>query len=282
MSKHKNASADNTSLWLLAVLLSSVGGMGKSLSAEMMALYLKSTSANVQVFSADVQNRLAEKLGSDCVQTIDVDLLDAANDDPLALIKAFAPFTKAVTMAPATGSSIVLDTKAGDDIMILRLMHALQLDRVVADSGGELIVAFVATSNRDAIRALVDGTEKARSVLPAARIVWIQNERTGTVFGPQFDPSSLDIDPIKFAQMRSSVTEFVIARLDDRIWQPVEHAGLNMVQFVQAKPKDLAHLWSDRAGEPLDPLAAALIQRRVSAWIAASMEGVASALKFSV
>jgi hypothetical protein len=76
--------------------------------------------------------------------------------------------------------------------------------------------------------------------------------------------------------------EIVLPRMDDRLWQPVDRApGLNLVKVVTADPAVLAKLWVDRAGNPLDPLSAAVVQRRVATWIAGMMEAAAQAVGFS-
>jgi hypothetical protein len=139
----------------------------------------------------------------------------------------------------------------------------------------------VTTSNLDAMRGLIDATEKACDALPSARIVWVLNQRTGAVFPPGFDPASIGVDAARFRELRAGVTEFVIGRMDDRIWQPVERAGINFMDFVRADPADLAKLWVDERGNCLDTLSAAVVQRRVSAWIAKCMEGAAGVLRFS-
>jgi hypothetical protein len=76
--------------WYFIVTLSAVGGQGKSFFSELVTLILRSLGCEVQVFSADVQQRLAAKLANG-VTTIDTDLVEAASDDPLALLRAFSP-----------------------------------------------------------------------------------------------------------------------------------------------------------------------------------------------
>jgi hypothetical protein len=277
----RESAADIAARWHLTAVLSAVGGMGKSFTTEIITLYKMSVMADVQVFSADVQSRLAVKLGEGRVRTINIDLLDAVADDPLAVLRAYSPLADAVMRSAETGGSIVLDTAAGHDVSTIRLMHSLSLDSVIAASGGQLVLMFVTTSNRDAMRALIDATEKARDALPLGRIVWVLNERTGLVFPPGFDSASIGVDAARFRELRAGVTEFAIGRMDDRIWQPIERAGINFMDFVHANPADLAKLWVDDRGNSLDTLSAAVVQRRVSAWIGKCMEGAAAALRFS-
>jgi hypothetical protein len=265
--------------WHLIAILSAIGGQGKTFVSELMTLLLQIAGREVHVFSADVQRRLSAKLG-DKVIVLDTDLLEATTDDPLALLRAFSPLSQGVAQSVKDRSSIVLDTAATWDVPAIKYLRDLQLDRVVADADGELLVMLVTTSNRDAMRAMISSTEKVRLVLPLARIVWVLNERVGPVFPPDFDAGLLDLNPQQFADMRATVTEVILPRMDDRIWQPVDRAGLNLVEFVAADPATLAELWIDHAGKRLDPLSAAVVQRRVAAWIAALMEAASQAARF--
>lgn len=263
--------------WYFIVVLSAIGGQGKSLFSELVALIRRAHGCKVSVFSADVQRRLAAKLG--CVTTIDTDLLDAP-DDPLALLRAFSPLSHAVDQAVKSGTSIVLDTAATWDVPVVRFLRDMGLDKVVAEGGGEMIVALVTTSNRDAMRALATNTDLVRTALPLARPVWVLNERVGAVFPADFDPGVIDLEPEHFNEMRAGVSEIVLPRMDDRLWQPVDRAGLNLVDFVNADPAKLATLWRDAAGRPLDRLSAAAVQRRIASWIARMMEEASRGLRF--
>jgi hypothetical protein len=263
--------------WYFIVILSAIGGQGKSLFTELVALILRSRGCKIEVFSADVAERLADKLGS--VTKIDTDLLDAS-DDPLALLRAFSPLSNALDQAVTSGSSIVLDTAATWDVTVLRFLRDMDVDKLVADGGGQMIVALVTTSNRDAMRALATNTSLVRTALPLARPLWVLNERVGLVFPPNFDPGIIDLEPEHFDEMRAGVTEIALPRLDDRLWQPVDRAGLNLVDFVNADPAKLAPLWLDASGRPLDRLSAAAVQRRIASWIAKMMEEASRGLRF--
>jgi len=265
--------------WYLIVILSAIGGQGKTFFSELMALLMQAAGCKVHVFSADVQRRLSAKLG-DKVVTLDTDLIEAAADDPLALLRAFSPLSQGVTRSVEDGSSIVLDTAATWDLPTIKYLHDMRLDQVVAESGGELLVALVTTSNRDAMRAMISSTEKVRVALPRARVVWVLNERVGAVFPADFDARLVDLEPQQLADMRAGVTEIILPRMDDRLWQPIDRAGLNFVDFVAADPAALAGLWLDHAGKRLDPMSAAVVQRRVAAWIAALMEAASQAVRF--
>ncbi len=276
----KVKTSDLAAGWHLIVVLSAIGGQGKTLFSELVTLILRSVGYQVRVFTADVQQRLLAKLGDDVI-TIDTDLLDAASDDPLAVLRAFSPLTNAIAHSAENSGSLVLDTAATWDVPVLRYLRDLHLDRVVTESGGQLIIALVTTSNLDAMRAMTASTELVRGALPLARPVWVLNERVGTVFPSDFDPQLLDLEPEQFARMRAGVSEIVLPRMDDRLWQPVDRTpGLNLVKFVTADPARLAPLWADRAGNPLDRLSAAVVQQRIASWIAAMMEAAHQALGF--
>lgn len=276
----KVKTTDPAAAWYFIVVLSALGGQGKTLFTELITLILRSVGHRVRVFSADVQQRLRAKLGDDVV-TIDTDLLEAASEDPLAVLRAFSPLTSAIADAAKHGGSIVLDTAATWDVPVLKFMRDMGLDKVVSANGGQLIVALVTTSNLDAIRAMTASTALVRNALPLAQPIWVLNHRVGTVFPPDFDPKLLKLELEQFVSMRAGVSEIVLPRMDDRLWQPVDRTpGLNLVKFVTADPARLAPLWADLAGNPLDPLSAAVVQRRIASWIANMMEAAHQALRF--
>jgi hypothetical protein len=281
MPKVKLSAAEITSAgWYLIVVLSAIGGQGKTFFAELITLILQAAGYEVQVFSADVQRRLIAKL--EAVVTLDTDLIDVAAADPLALLRAFSPLSQGIARSVENGGSIVLDTAATWDVPTLKYIRDMRLDEVVTQSGGQLLITLVTSSNLDAMRAMTASTEIVRAALPLARTLWVLNERVGPVFPPDFDARLLGLEPQQLANMRAGVTEVVLPRMDDRLWQPVDRApGLNLLKVVTADPSVLAQLWVDHAGNPLDRLSAAVVQRRVAAWIAGMMEAASQAVGFS-
>jgi hypothetical protein len=280
MPKAKPFPKELAAAWYFVVVLSAIGGQGKTFFAELITLILQAAGYEVQVFSADVQRRLIAKL--DAVVTLDTDLINVTADDPLALLRAFSPLSRGIARSVEKGGCVVLDTAATWDLPTLKYLRDMRLDQVVTESGGQLLITLVTTSNLDAMRAMTASTEIIRTALPTARILWILNERVGPVFPPDFDATLLGLDSQRLAEMRASLTEIVLPRMDDRLWQPVDRTpGLNLVKVVTADPADLAKLWVDRAGNPLDPLSAAVVQRRVATWIAGMMEAAAQAVGFS-
>jgi MinD-like ATPase involved in chromosome partitioning or flagellar assembly len=171
--------------WYFVVVLSANGGQGKTFFAELITLILQAAGYEVQVFSADVQRRLIAKL--DAVVTLDTDLIDVAADDPLALLRAFSPLSRGIARSVEKGGCVVLDTAATWDLPTLKYIRDMRLDQVVTESGGQLLITLVTTSNLDAMRAMTASTEIIRTALPMARVLWILNERVGPVFPPDFD-----------------------------------------------------------------------------------------------
>ncbi len=136
------------------------------------------------------------------------------------------------------------------------------------------------TSNLDAVRAMVHSTAKVRDVLPQARIVWLLNERLGPIFPANFEAALVGLTAGRFAELRAGVTEITFPRMTDQLWQPIDRAGLNLVDFVKADPASLAKYWVDNAGNRLDASSAAVVQRRISGWIAKLMEAASQAVRF--
>jgi hypothetical protein len=261
------------------VVVASVGGQGKTLVAELVTVLLRSLGHKVQVFSADVQSKLAAKLRD--VVNLDIGALDLASaDDPMALLRCLAPFSEAVAGSAQDPHTIVLDTAATWDSTILRYLRDVRLDECVTSAGGQLILAFVTTSNGDAMRSMVTSTVFAREALPKAKVAWFLNERLGPAMPADFDPHLGDLQPKQFAKMRADIAEIRLPRMHDRIWQPVDRKALDFLKVVTADPADLARLWVEHDGRALDRLSAAVVQRQIAAWVARMMEETAAALHF--
>ncbi len=264
--------------WIAVAVASSVGAQGKSTTAEALALALRLHGYEVKVFSADVQHKLRRKLGEECVEELDIDLLAATEDDPLALLHAFSKFSAAIGEGAQNRPSVVLDTAATWDKTTIRYLHALEFDRRVTEAGGLAIVALVTTANIDAIKSMIELTLKVQKALPLARVAWVLNERHGPVFA-NLDYAELGYSAESIQQLRSTVTEVKFRGMDERLWNPVDRAGLSMVKFVDTDPSALVRFWP-RHGKVLDPGSAAIVKREISGWIGEILEAASEVLGF--
>lgn len=263
--------------WVAVAVMASVGAQGKSLVAEAVSLALQLQGLRVRVFSADVQHRLKRKLGA-CVENLDIDLLAATEDDPLAMLRAYSAFSAAIGPGPEPRPSVVLDTAATWDKPTLRYLHALGFDRQVVAAEGLPILVLVTTSNLDAVKSMIEMTRKVREALPLAKLVWVLNERHGPVFA-HLDYEWLGFSAEYVQELRASVTEVTIRRMDERLWVPVDRAGFSMRSFVETDAAALAHFWPHQ-GKLLDPGSAAVVKGKIADWIGSVMEAAQEAIGF--
>ena len=263
--------------WVAVAVMASVGAQGKSLVAEAVSLALQLQGLRVRVFSADVQHRLKRKLGA-CVENLDIDLLAATEDDPLAMLRAYSAFSAAIGPGPEPRPSVVLDTAATWDKPTLRYLHALGFDRQVVAAEGIPILVLVTTANTDAVKSMIEMTRKAREALPLAKLVWALNERHGPVFA-HLDYDLLGFSPGYVQELRASVTEVTIRGMDERLWVPVDRVGLSMEKFLDTDAAALVHFWPHQ-GKLLDPGSAAVVKDKIAEWIGAVMEAASEAIGF--
>jgi hypothetical protein len=266
------------SLWMVAIVLASVGAQGKSTAAETFTHALRLMGHDVKVFSADVQRKLKRKLGG-CVEELSIDLLEETEDDPLALLRAFSKFAAATGEGPRDRASVVLDTAATWDKTTIRYLHDLEFDRRVTEAGGIPIIALVTTSNTDAIKSMLELTPAIQKAMPLACVVWVLNERHGPVFANP-DYEVLGFDAAAIQQMRSTVTEVTFPKMDERLWTPVDRAGMSMMKFIDTDAAVLSKFWPSRQGKVLDPSSAAIVKRDISNWIGQLLEAASVALRF--
>jgi len=158
-------------------------------------------------------------------------------------------------------------------------LHDLEFDRRVTEAGGTPIIVLVTTSNTDAIKSMLELTRQVQKALPLARVVWILNERHDPVFANP-DYAELGFDAAAIQQLRSTVTEVKFRKMDERLWTPVDRAGMSMMKFVDTDASALVKFWPSQQGKVLDPSSAAIVKRDISNWIGELLEAASVALGF--
>ncbi len=265
-----------------SLILSGAGAQGKSLTAEALVLTSLAGQRSVRAISADVQEKLALKLGPDRVASIDIDVLNMFEDDPLVLLRTFSPVLDATDLCSADGADLVMDTAATWHRVTLRWSAEVNFDKFVAAKGGRLNVLLVSTAQRDGLRMLIETTEAARIALPDARLIWVANDRNGDVDFDRIEWEAVGIDPERANALREFVSVARIPRLHDDIWQPLDRSGLSMQAAVEKDASDLRTCWPDRNGKPLDRVSAQAVQRKVVVWVGAILQQFSAVLGFSV
>jgi cellulose biosynthesis protein BcsQ len=95
--------------WNLFVILSGRGGVGKTLLSMLLTVALMLRERTPRIIEADLQRRL-RLLFPERVTTIDIDQVEALENDPLAVARAFAAIPQAAREAAlATGVDVILD-----------------------------------------------------------------------------------------------------------------------------------------------------------------------------
>jgi hypothetical protein len=269
----------NAPRWASYIILSGVGGQGKTTLAEALSTSGIVNGRLIRIFSADIQGRLRTKFG-EIVTELDIDLHEQLAEDALALFHSLKPVPAAFRAAKENPTDIILDTAAGWHEHTIRWAGELQLDKKAEECGGSLNILIVATQRADPLRLLCEATQLARRALPDARIVWVLNDRDGEVFGPSTPWDLIGYSQREVDRIRRGVLTIRIPATAIRYWGPVDLAGYSMKSFVEADPETLSHLWADSFGKPVDVDTATVAKRRVVFWIAAVLKAVGPVTSF--
>ena len=247
--------------------LSASGGQGKTTSAEACVLAAMIAGRAVRILSADNQKRLERKFGA-IVRSIALPTRKALDDDDMALLRAFGPLFEAIRASKSDHADVVVDTAATWHSSVLSMAAEAHLDDRITKAGGVLSFCVIATAQPDAMGQLIETSEIAATHLPAARLVWVLNERFGPIDPARFDWTQVDIEPARAAAMRKRAISVRIPRLQDTVWQPLDQAGFDMRKALLASPETLAPLWETPRG-PIDATAAEVVQGRLGDWVSA-------------
>jgi hypothetical protein len=265
--------------WTGSIILSAVGGQGKTTTTEALSVTGIVNGRTIRIFSADVQGRLALKFG-EIVTELDIDLHEQLTEDALALFHSLKPVPAAFRAAKENPTDIILDTAAGWHENTIRWAGELQLDKMAEECGGTLNILIVATQRVDPLRLLCETTQLVRKALPDAQIVWVLNDRDGEVFGPGTPWETIGYTQREVERLRRGVLTIRIPATKTRYWGPVDLAGYTMKSFVEADPEALSHLWTDSFGNAVDVDTATVAKRRVVSWIAEVLKAVEPVISF--
>jgi hypothetical protein len=257
--------------WKMFVILSGRGGVGKTLLAALLTVALLLQKRSPRIVEADLQKRL-QLLFPGRVTIIDIDRLEALEEDPLALARVFAAIPQAAReAASAIGADVILDTAATWHLPIIKYASEIQLPEQVMALNGELVFLVPLTADADAILLAIDTAQKIEQLLPKAELVFVRNEYPQP---PRFDlPALLNVqDELK--RLFRDHRQIRLPAIHEKIWGNFERAGMSVLDVSAAAPSDLI----DVAKADVDTVV--LMQGRVEAWMNSFIEEVQPLLHF--
>jgi hypothetical protein len=265
----------NDPLWMLFLIVSGRGGVGKSLISMLLAVTLLLKGREPKIIEADMQRRL-EFLFPDRTQTIEIDQLEAlADGDPLALTRAFSLIPRAAREAAAVGNAdLIIDAAATWDGPIIRYVTEVGLFNTVTRLHGRLVFLVPITADADAVLLAVDTAEQIERMVPQATIVFVLNAH------PQ--PVRFDLPAVKTVYGGVERVNALLARhrritlraIPDRIWGNFERAGMSVLDVSTADPKDLLAV----ADADIDTVG--IMQGRIQSWLNAFIQELEPLLQF--
>jgi len=239
------------------VILSGRGGVGKTLLAMLLTVALLIRNRTPRIIEADLQKRL-DLLFPDRVTTIDIDQLEALEEDPLALARVFAAIPQAAREAGAAScADVIVDTAATWHQPIIKYAAEIRLAETVKQSDGALVFLVPFTADADAILLAVDTAQKIEQLHPKTELVFVINEHPQK---PRFDLPALKSVQNELKRLFTDHRQIRLQAIHEKIWGNFERANLSVLDVSIADPADLI----DVAKADVDTVA--MMQGRVEAW----------------
>lgn len=245
--------------------------MGKTLLSMLLTVALLIRNRTPRIVDADLQKRHQLPF-PDRVTSIDIDQLEALEQDPLALARVFAAIPRAAREAGSSScTDVVLDTAATWHGPVIKYAAEIRLVETVKKLNGELMFLVPFTADADAILLAVDTAQKIEQLLPGAELVFVIN---GHPQAPRFDLPALQSVQDELKRLFDGHRQIRLPAIHEKFWGNFERAGMAVLDVSSADPADLI----DIAKADVDTVA--MMQGRVEAWMNTFLKEVQPLLEF--
>ncbi len=248
-----------TALWTLFIIVAGRGGIGKTLLAALLTTALLKLGRPPLLVQADIQRRL-DSLFPDLTTTINIDKLEELEQNPLALVRAFATIPTTMRICAAGERDEIVDTAATWHAPIVRYCAEVRLAEKVAALRGRLVFLVPTTADTDSLLLAVETAQMIETLVPVAQLVLVLNAYpTPVTFDvpdviKQFGKSELQ-------RLLKKHRQIILPAISPAIWGVFERANLNPMDVVAADPKELMSI----AKADIDTVE--IMQARVERWL---------------
>ncbi|WP_019196663.1 hypothetical protein [Afipia birgiae] len=269
MTKHAASQTVTDAPSLAGVVLSGIGGSGKSTLTLTIADLAEVAGIDLDILQFDHQSKLGETLGRDIV-TLDSAIARKSRSNPDAIVELFEPFTDRLASLKDTKRSLLIEIGGGLTPIFHDHNRLVDLNEDVVELGVNLTVFVVVLATPEAIGQATVELDRLKEILPDARVIVVENRWRGTVAEmlPFLD------DPVRKRAKRMLADHPVI------VMPRVEGASLRHAERVHARLIDIID-WDlatvmEKTG--LKRGAARLMRGDVAAYLAAMESGLANVL----
>lgn len=246
-------------IWLLLIIVGGKGGIGKTLLATLLTTTFIASGRPPLLVQADLQRRLDAHF-PELTATIDINALENIDEDPLALVRAFALIPKTMRVCAEGNRDQVVDVAATWHKPIIRYAAEIGLAEKVAALGGKLVFLCPTTADSDSLALSVETAQMIEALVPVAQIVFVRNDYPAPV---TFDAPDLirRFGKTDLRRILGDHHHMALPAISPSIWGKFERAALSPVDVVNADPGDLISI----AGADVDTVE--LMQHRVEKWL---------------
>jgi hypothetical protein len=216
------------------------GGVGKSTVAQLLIEYYLFKMLRPLVVQVDAQARLAE-LNNFEIATV-ASSPELVRADPSQQLSRFAVITDRAEEGGASGCPVIVDIGANEDQNFAFWAQQCELDADLEEFGLRPVVFVVFTAEQEAIEKAVEAAEAARRALPSANLVFVENQRFGTV--DQLHPASSAHRAYaeRLFPATASASYIVMPKIPANSYARFEPHRLSFSRVVQMSPAEITEI----------------------------------------
>lgn len=220
---------------IIVIVAGEKGGVGKSLTALVLADVFHLYERPLSVLQIDRQARLSRALG-DQVATIHIDP-KLARRDPATAARAYTPIYAAIERAASGGPSVLIDIGANEAVGFAQWLGLADLHSDVAQWAIPVLVVVPYLAESEAMSQAARTARLILEQIPTAQLLLVENRRDGAAadLHPASDAAATYQQEI-MGLVRSART-MVMPLIEAGSWRPFEAAGCRMIDVV-AMPID--------------------------------------------
>lgn len=269
MTKHANTKVAIDDDAIAGVVLSGIGGSGKSTFVQTFADLCDIAGVNLDILQFDHQSKLAETLGREII-TLDSAIARKSRSNPDAIVELFEPFTERLASLKVTKRSVLMEVGGGLTPLYHDHNRLVDQNEDLIDLGVRLTVFVIVLSTPESIGQATIETDRLKEIVPDARVIVVENRWRGTI--AEMLPYLDDSVRKRAKRMLADHPVVVMPRVEGASLRHAERVHARLIDVIDW---DLTTLM-DRTG--LKRGAARLMRGDIAAYLAAMESGLTNML----
>jgi hypothetical protein len=269
MSKGKHQQLD---LPVIIIVAGEKGGVGKSLTALVLADLCHLYSRPLTVLQIDRQARLARALGEH-VTTISIDP-KLARKDPAAAARAYTPIYTAIEAAAAGGPSVLIDIGANEGTGFAQWLGLADLAGDLKDWSIPVLLVIPFLAESEAMAQAARTAQLMMGQIPTAQLLLVENRRDGAIADLHPASDAARMHRTEIAGIARTACSISMPLIEAGSWRPFEAAGCRMIDVVGMPVDKVVSLTG------LPRVEAKIVRGDVAAFFAEMLEGLSKVIAF--